>query len=582
VSLKLWHLQADPAPPTGDVATDFGVSPVVARLLFARGCKSAPAAARFLHPSLDDLHDPFGLPDLEAAATRIVAAIGKGEKICVYGDYDVDGVCAAALLTRALRTLGGSVDVCVPHRQQDGYDLQPETVARLHQAGVHLIITVDCGIVAHPAVEMARRMGIDVVVADHHLPGARLPAALAVVDPKRADSSYPFAELCGTALAYKLAEGVLRQLGVRSPAFRTAYLDMVALATVADCMPLVDENRSLVKHGIERLKVTRNPGLRALMGVSGIRAETLGARALGFALGPRINAVGRLDAAEHALQLLLTEDAAEAQALAEKLDRFNRDRQVEQERIYEEATRQAQGFMDDRILVLASPRWHPGVIGNVASRLVDVQARPVVMIAIDETAQTARGSARSIEGFHIFDALSACAELLERCGGHQVAAGFDMHPSRLEELRAALREIASRSLPEELLQPSVRVDAELRPDDVTVDLARELLMLEPFGQGNPRPVFLTRGLPVLRQARIASARKTGPDHLKLFAGGARRPFEAVFWRGWPRAEQAAVGSELDLCYELELNHYGGTSSVQLTLCDFRDAGQSLSPAGSRS
>jgi single-stranded-DNA-specific exonuclease len=570
VSSKRWSVRPEDGPPAAELAAALGVSPTLAALLYARGCEEARAGERFLNPSLDDLHDPARLPDLERAAERIAAAIEAGEKICIHGDYDVDGVCSSALLTRALQTLGAHVDTCVPHRQLDGYDLQPETVTRLHEAGVRLIVTVDCGIVAHAAMAEARRLGLDVIVTDHHLPGPRLPDALAVVNPKRSDSDYPFTDLCGTGLAYKLAEGVVRRMGVRSPAFRTAYLDLVALATVADCMPLLDENRALVKCGLEKLRETRNPGLKALMEVAGVRPPTLNARALGFYLGPRINAVGRLDAAEQAYRLLVTSDAAEAKMLAERLDQFNLQRQEEQDRIFQEAIRQAQNHLHDRILVLASARWHPGIIGNVASRMAETQARPAVLIAMNEDLETARGSARSIQGYHIFDALSQCRDLLDRCGGHAAAAGFEMHITRLDDLRAALRRVAEETLPDDLLQPAVRIDRELSPADLTLDLARDLARLEPFGHGNPKPVFMTRALTVVRQLRLTSSRKVGADHLKLFlAGAGRAPIEAVFWRTWPRAPQAPAGAHLDLCYELELNHFNGMVTLQLSLTDFR-------------
>jgi single-stranded-DNA-specific exonuclease len=308
------------------------------------------------------------------------------------------------------------------------------------------------------------------------------------------------------------------------------------------------------------------------MEVAAVRAGTINARTLGFALGPRINAVGRLDAAEQALRLLLTDDAAEAQRLAERLDRFNRERQTEQERIYGEAVRQAQNFTHDRILVLASARWHPGVIGNVASRMVEAHARPAILISLNEETATGRGSARSIPGFHMLDALTACGSLFGRFGGHSGAAGFDIEPARVEDLRAVLRAHAEETLPLEMLQPAIQVDAELDASALSLDVARDLAKLEPFGIENPKPVFLTRRLTVTRQLRLASQRKGGGDHLKLlFEGPNRRPLEGVFWRSWPRAEQAPAGAALDVCYELELNHFGGAYNLQLTLCDFRPA-----------
>ncbi len=572
MTIRRWSCQTVPEAAAADLAAALGVPTRLAALLLARGCADQKAAERFLNPSLEDLHDPASLPDVGTACRRIAQAIERGEKMLVHGDYDADGVCATALLARTLRILKGDVEVFVPHRERDGYDLRTESVARAREAAVGLIITVDCGVVAHEAVEEARRLGIDLIVTDHHLPGAELPQALAVISPKRADSSYPVADLCGTALAYKLATCLVEHLGIRSAAFRSAFLDLVALATVADCMPLVDENRVLVHFGLQRLRATRNPGLRALMDVAGVRPDAIGTRTLGFALGPRINAAGRIDASEHSLRLLITDDPAEARSTAEQLERFNRERQQAQERIYEEAIRQAQNYGRDRILVLASARWHPGIIGIVASRIVETLSRPAVLVAINETTGRARGSARSIAGYHIFEALSACGEVFDRCGGHQGAAGFDMDPARVEEVRERLRAHAEETLPEDLLEPMLQLDCELPAGEVTMDLARWLNRLEPFGNGNPKPLFMSRRLRVNHQFRLSSKAKAGADHLKLVLDGDQpRPLTAIAWRSWPRAEQCPVGAPIDVAYELDVHRYQGVETLQLTLQDFRSA-----------
>jgi single-stranded-DNA-specific exonuclease len=569
---KRWVLPKPPPAERDSFAARLGVSPLVAQLLLDRGVSDEAAADRFLHPTLDHLHDPELLPDCRLAVERLAAAIEAGEKILVHGDYDVDGVCAAALVTRVLRVLKANVEPFVPHRRVEGYDLRPETVRRVAGEGVRLIVTVDCGTVAFEAAEAARELGVDLIITDHHEPhpDGGLPHAVAVVNPKRADSRYPFHELCGTGVAFKLCTALVRHLGRETDAFKTHYLDLVALATCADCMPLVDENRVFVKLGLDALRKTRKAGLRALMKEADLAPAAVTTRSLGFQIGPRINAIGRIDAAAHALRLMLTSDDHEAGLLAARLEQANADRQQEQERILQEAMRQAERFLDDRVLVLASQRWHPGIIGIVASKITEALCRPTVMVALgDEEDSTARGSCRSIEGFHIFEALHACRGHLIRCGGHAAAAGFDVAPENVEVLREALQAFAAGTLTDDMMQPTVRVDAEVDLDDMDARAARDLELLEPFGHGNHQPVFVSRGARVREQSRIASRIVNGPDHLKLKLQHPRFRFglDAVFWRAWVRAEECGAQSLIDACYTVELNAFNGTVKPQLNLLD---------------
>jgi single-stranded-DNA-specific exonuclease len=568
---KRWILPEESHTGHEALAARLGITPLVARLLQCRGLAGEDECGRFLHPHLDHLHDPFLLPDMRPAADRLARAIRDGEKILVHGDYDVDGVCAAALLTRVLRVLKANVEPFVPHRRVDGYDLQVETVKRVAAEGTRLIVTVDCGIVAFEAARAARELGVDLIVTDHHEPhpSGRLPDALAVVNPKRPDSDYPFTELCGTAVAYKVATGLLQHLEVSSTKFRTSYLDLVALATCSDCMPLVDENRVFVKWGLDTLKKTNKAGLKSLMHVAGLTPQSVTTRSLGFALGPRINAIGRLDASAYALNLLLATDAGEADDLAERLERANRDRQQEQERILQDAMRQAERFIDDRVLVLASAKWHPGIIGIVASKISESLCRPTVMVSIDEEGDTARGSCRSIAGFDMFEALNACREHVIRCGGHQAAAGFDIRPDNLPALREALQEIAAVELDDDLLEPCVHVDAELPIQALDLRLARELSMLEPYGHGNHEPVFVSRSLHVVDQRRLANRANNALDHLKLKVHhpNIRQGLEAVFWRSWARAEECPSDGRIDAAYTLEVHTYNGFQSLQLNVKD---------------
>lgn len=563
------------------LASALGVSPVLARLLIRRGICDERSAARFLQPDLSHLHDPLLLPDMPAAVDRLAKAIESGEPIAVHGDYDVDGVCAAALLTRVLRVLKADVRGIVPHRAADGYDIRSDTVRRLHAEGIRLIVTVDCGVLAFEAAETARELGVDLIVTDHHEPNpeGRLPRAVAVVNPKRKDSRYPFQDLCGTAVAFKVALALVRKLEIPSTAIQTRYLDLVGLATTTDCMPLQDENRVFVCKGLEILRSTRKSGLAALIRSARLGRDRIDARALGYQLGPRINAVGRMEDAQLALDLLLSTDEAECAELAARLENANRARQEEQERTLAEAIRQAQHHAADRILVLSSARWLGGIVGIVASRLTECLYRPAVLIAVDPDGGAARGSCRSVEGFHILDALIACSEHLGHFGGHKAAAGFDIAPEAIPALREAMQAYAREHLPEELLQPTVRVDAELPVEALTMRLAEELARMEPYGQGNPEPVFVSQSMGVLQKSRIAAKASNGKDHLKLrlehprFRAG----IEAVFWRNWCRAEQTGQSGRIDACYTLECNRHNGYQNLQLNLKDFRparEAGQS--------
>jgi single-stranded-DNA-specific exonuclease len=567
--MRLWRCNPLPIDGRDGLAQELGISPTTAGLLLARGCVDAASAHRFLHPSLDDLHDPFLLPDMDAAVTRIAHALETKEKILVHGDYDVDGVSSAALLTRVLRALGANVEPFVPHRREDGYDLRVTTVLKKKQEGFGLIITVDCGIVAHEAAECAIEQGIDLIITDHHQLGASLPRALAVINPHRPDSPYPFKSLAGVGVTFKLATALVRRLGVPERSFRTKFLDLVALGTTVDCMPLVDENRIFVKFGLEAMRTTGKPGLRALMAVAGVEPRRLDTRSLGFYLGPRINAVGRLDAAEYALKLLLTGDENEAVQLAQRLDRCNLERQEAQNRIFQEAQTQALGpaRKDDRVLVLAAPDWHSGVIGIVASKIVEKFGRPAIMIALE--GERGRGSARSIEGFHISDALGSCRELLERCGGHALAAGFDIRAERVDEFRQMLGVLAAEQLTDEALQPRINVDAHLDPGEVSLRLARELQRLEPFGHGNAEPIFMTQSVPLVA-ADVWQPKTGNVPHLSLrcrLAAGS--PVHAIFWRNGEKADELRGVQQIDLCYQLEVDEYRGMPDLRLIVKDLR-------------
>jgi single-stranded-DNA-specific exonuclease len=535
-------------------------------VLASRGITAPADAKRFLRPRLDQLHDPASLADGPRAADRIAKAVRAGERILVHGDYDVDGISAAALYTRWLRSLGGNVVPFAPHRLRDGYDFTRAGLDVAREAGATLIITADCGTVAHETVRAARDVGIDVIVTDHHTVGSDLPDAAAVVNPRRPDCPYPEKELCGTGVAYKLCQLVGRVLHAPEGEL-DGYLDLVALATVADLVPLVGENRVLVAYGLRRLADSRWAGVRALLGVAGVAADEVTAGKVGFVLAPRINAAGRIGESADALRLLITDDDREGQQVAEALERTNRARQEEDTRTLDEALTLLEAEYDpDRHfgVVVAAEGWHPGVIGIVASRVVDHIHRPVVLVALD--GDKGRGSARSIPGFHLYDALSECAHLLGRFGGHRQAAGMDLARTSLEEFRVAFNRAARARLSQEYLRPVLRPDVDIDLGEVDAQLVHWLSYLGPHGVGNPGPFFRSRNV------TLQGVRTVGEGHLKATLTSASGRLDAIGFDLAAKLQTAAVaGKPCDAVFRLELNEWQGTTRPQAKLVDLRAA-----------
>lgn len=535
-------------------------------VLAARGHTEVEEAKRFLRPQLDQLHDPTLLADGQAAAARIARAVTGGERILVHGDYDVDGICAAALYTRFLRSHGGDVTPFAPHRLRDGYDFNEAGLRAAQEAGAGLIVTADCGTVAHDTVRRARAAGIDVVVSDHHTVTDTLPDANALVNPQRPDCTYPEKGLCGTAVAYKLCTLVARRLG-KDTTLLDALLDLVALATVADLVPLQGENRVLVRQGLRRFAETRVAGVRALLGVAGLDGAAVDAGQLGFVLAPRINAAGRMGESMDALRLLLTEDPAEAETLARAVDGINQERQEEDRRTLAEALDLLEAHYDperDYGVVLAAEGWHPGVIGIVASRIVERIYRPVVLVALN--GRQGRGSARSIPGFHLYEALAACRSHLGRFGGHRQAAGMDVERDAVPALRASFNAEARRRLQGEDLRPVLRPDLELPLAEADLELIHWLEYLGPHGIGNPRPVFLAGGV-TLERPRVV-----GEAHLKVSLRSGPATLDAIGFGLATRHPPVALGTApYDVLLKLERNEWRGVARPQARILDLRPA-----------
>lgn len=539
----------------------------VCAVLAGRGYAEPESAKRFLRPLIEHLHDPAGLADGPVAAERIARAVEERETILVHGDYDVDGICATALLTRFLRDLGARVTAFVPHRLRDGYDFSEAGIRAAQDAGAALVVTVDCGTVAAEAVSRARSLGIDVVVTDHHTVGEALPPATAVVNPHRPDCSYPGKELCGTGIAFKIAELVAARLGV-DPERVHRFLDLVALATVADLVPLQGENRVLVKFGLRRFAHSCVPGITALLRAAGVDAGTIASGQLGFVVAPRINAAGRIGESADALRLLITDDAQEATALATRMDDINRTRQDEDRRTLDEALELLQRDYDperDRGVVLASEGWHPGVIGIVASRVVERIHRPTVLVALDGA--QGRGSARSIPGFHLYEALRACRAHLGRFGGHRQAAGMDVARDAVPALREAFNAEARARLGPDDLAPVLKVDLELDLAEVDLGLVHWLEYLGPHGIGNARPVFLARGL------RLERARVLKEAHLKVRLCSGTVVLDGIGFGLADAHPPEALGSGAwDALLRLERNEWRGVARPQARILDLRPSG----------
>jgi single-stranded-DNA-specific exonuclease len=576
-----WNLlKPDPGLPEKLIA-EAGVSPLLARLLVLRGIHDAAAAKDFLSPSLSQLHSPYLLRGMSVAVERIASAIAGREDILIYGDYDVDGTTAVVILKTAIELCGGTADFHVPHRIKDGYGIKDDVIERAAAAGVKLVISVDTGIRAFQAAETAKRVGVDLIVTDHHLPEANegVPNALAVLNPNQQGCDYPNKALCGAGVAFKVAQALFAKFKDEREQARLipSFLKMVAIATIADAVPLVGENRVMAKLGLEGLRRPVNGGLKALMEVSGLgdAGRALAAGDVGFRIGPRINAAGRMDVARDVIELFTSRDPARCREIAEKLDRLNAERQAEEARIVKEIESQLEAEPDltgKFCMVFDGEGWHRGVVGIVASRVVEKTGRPALVVARE--GEESHGSGRSIPALHLLDALESCRDLFTRFGGHAHAVGFALRTEQLTELKARLNSFAQARLSQEDLEPAVNIDAEVPLHHVTPDLLRDLSRLEPFGQGNPEPVFASHGVSLLLPPKVIKEK-----HLKLMVrqeSSDRRMsfnYEAIGWRMAERlhSETYQPGENLDLAFTVEVNHHPDFGGIQLKLEDFRKA-----------
>jgi len=566
---RRWAPRRETTSSARALARAAGVSEVVASVLAARGVETEEAARSLLRPTLAQLHDPYLMLGMREAVARVLRAVDAGERILIYGDYDVDGTTGTAVLRRALGVLGAKTGYHVPHRFTEGYGIRRDVLERAKADGYTLVISVDCGIRAFEPLEWARGAGLDVIITDHHLPddAEGAPPAFAVLNPNQKACAYPDKNLAGVGVAFKLAHALFRERGREAQV--PGFLKVVAIGTVADVAQLTGENRAIVSLGLADLHRATNPGLRALMEVAGC-GDGSGIRAfdLGFRLGPRINAAGRMDAARAVVELFESKSLEEARRLAEHLDARNRERREVQQRVTERAAVELEesGGVNTSVVVVAGQGWHRGVIGLAASKMAERLQRPAVVISLDEDG-TGHGSARSGDNFHMLDALTQCSDLLESFGGHAHAAGLVVRRENVDELRRRLNEHAARLPCVEGGGPCLEYDAELPAESLSLDLCAELEALEPFGAGWPRPVFVTRGLRVVGEPRVLKER-----HLKfgVHAPGGR-VHDAIWW-GWAERDAATPrpGASIELAYSVEANCWNGNTRLQLVVEDLKE------------
>ncbi len=583
---RTWRIAPHDSGAVRELAQSLRVTPLVAQVLLARGCRTPAEGTFFLAKRLADLHSAESLPGVPAAADRIVAAVKSQRRITIYGDYDVDGVTATSLLWHGLQLAGANVDYYIPSRLEEGYGLNCEALRQLHgEDPTRLVVSVDCGITSVAEAALARELDLELIITDHHQFAESLPDAAALVHP-RLPGEYPFGELCGAGVAFKLACAVCARLGdgkkssPRMREFLLSAMGLTAIGTVADVVPLIGENRLLVHHGLQSLRERSSAGLKALMQVAGIDpGRALQAEDVGFALGPRINAAGRLGQARLAVELLTTDNAERAVALAKYLDELNKNRQTVERRMFKQAKELVEehpAWQSDAALVLAHPDWHPGVIGIVASRVAEHFHKPAIMIALDDRPGGASGSGRSLYGFDLHAALTECRGRLVTCGGHHAAAGLKVLPTEIEAFRTEFIDVVARSIATSMAAgPVLEIDSEVRLADITRPAVNELEKLGPFGASNKRPVFVVTGVELAGAPRRMGE---GERHLSLMVkqyGAALRG--VAFGKGDWADEMTQVNGPLSLCLQPVINRFRGEEKVEFHLLDWKPFSETATP-----
>jgi single-stranded-DNA-specific exonuclease len=562
--MNRWNLQKHNYDEVKQLANILNVSPIVAALLISRGFETEEKANKFLNPNYDDLHDPYLLKGLKEAVERILKAIENDEKILIWGDYDVDGTTGTVVLRKGLEILGAKTGFHVPHRFTEGYGVNIPALEKAKENGFSLVITVDCGIRSFEPLIWAKENGLDVIVTDHHLSDEIKgnPPAVAVVNPNQTGCEYPDKNLAGVGVAFKLIHALLKEKGREKIA--KGFLKVVAIGTIADVMKLTGENRTIVKIGLQDLPKAHNFGLKALMEVADCNSE-MTSYDIGFRIGPRINAAGRMDAARHVVELLEADSFETARSLAEILDSRNRERQKVQQEITKLALFETVGITDKNFVVVAGEGWHRGVIGLAASKIAEKVYRPTIVISLEDG--IGYGSARSISNYHLLNGLDSCAELFEQYGGHAAAAGMKIKQENIERLQEKLDEHAGKNISPEDLIPEIKIDALISSKTLNLDLVEDLKKLEPFGMGNPKPVFTTKNLQITKEPFVMKEK-----HLRLNLRDENgKQLEAVWWDGVEKSREQTLkpNSCIELAYTPEANTWNGNTRLQLVVKDLK-------------
>ena len=560
---KKWTLKHKGKVNETDLSKKINISPEISQILKNRGIDNEKDAEIFMNPSLEYLRDPFLMKDMKKATDRIKKAIENKERIYIYGDYDVDGVSSTSILFLYFKSIDFPVKYYIPNRLEEGYGINEEAIKKIHNDGCDLIITVDCGITSVKEVDLANELGIDVIITDHHECQSEIPNALAIVNPKQEDCNYPFDMLCGCGVAFKIIQALTDEEEFKTSMFD--YLEIVTLATICDIVPLIDENRIIVKNGLKLMKEGKNLGLRELIKVCGIETEKIGSSHIGYSVGPRINASGRLGYSYLGVQLFTTDLEDEAKEIANILEAKNIERQMIESKMYKEAEEvllSDERYKEDKVLVIAKEGWQHGIIGIVASKLTEKYYKPTVLLTIEDGEAT--GSARSIKGFSIFDALVSCKDLMNKFGGHEQAAGLALNRENIDELRQRVNKIADYNLTKEDLIENIKVEYELSEESATLDLVEDLHKLEPFGLSNPSPRFIMRDLLLTNIFKMGKNKQ----HLKLIVEN-EKSYECVGFNMAYLADDFQVGDKIDVLFQVDENNFNNERKVQFLLKDIR-------------
>ena len=559
---KKWEcieLDNDKIKNVEKIENEYGISNLLAKILVNKKLIKKEDIDLFLKPTRHDFHNPYLMPDMALAVDRIIKAINNKEKILIYGDYDVDGITSITVVKNFLLERGANVTQYIPNRLNEGYGLNKDAIKKISDDAVNLIITVDCGISGIEEVDYANSLGLEIIVTDHHEVGEVLPNAIAVVDAKRKDSTYPFRELAGVGVGFKLIQAIAQRLELEEKEY-LKYLDIVCIGTISDIVPLVDENRVIAKLGLKLVEVTKNVGLKALLEASGYKK--IDSFTVSFGLAPRINACGRMGKEKEALNLFLTQDENEAKKIALRLNEYNKERQDIEKRIYEDAVNKIEkSEKNKQVLVLGSENWHHGVIGIVASKITDLYFKPSILICFEE--DEGKGSGRSIPGFDLYESLTNCSENLEKFGGHSMAVGVTLKKENFEKFKEEFEKYAQNSNICDII-PIIKIDEEITLEDINIKAVEELNMLEPFGEANKMPLFMYKNLKI-HSIRTLSEGK----HIKLTLKDNNFYIDSIGFNLGHLAEEYQIGDKVDVVGSLEINRFNGRESVQINLKDLR-------------